>query len=482
MSKYKQLVFDEEFNITSEVVYEYYKEYDDMKEEYKYFVNKIISSNNPLFCYDDYYLCNNCLERLEDGYCSKCNIKYNTSIYFDYYNYSSCVSFLIFDVCDDDVVAYIVKDNIKYYKYYEVYRKNYIVLDKALLIKEDGVYDLNSKEFYSFKMFEEFNDDDEMELLDNNDYSKVFNFFMDSVNFVYTGNLELLKNSPLYKYSGFNKNMIQFRMSLYQILCYPVYYKSYEYLVKLGLYNLANNTPYVVSNSNSFYSSFGVSKNHYEFMKRIDIDYKTLMAMRIYSTEDTNTLDFIKSLIDVFGFKELKELNFNINRLKEYLSDKNIYDYYDYIECAKMLKLKLDNNVLYTKDFMNNHDKLYKQVLIINDKEIDNKIKNIYEVIKINKYEDDKYVIFPASSIDELLDESNQMSNCVKTYSKRIVDGLCQIYFMRLKSDVNKSLVTVEVKDNKVVQARSRFNNDINEEERDVLKNFENSLLPIKMV
>ena len=94
-----------------------------------------------------------------------------------------------------------------------------------------------------------------------------------------------------------------------------------------------------------------------------------------------------------------------------------------------------------------------------------------------NYYEDDKYIIYPVKDINELIDESSQQNNCVKTYAERYVKAECDIYFMRLSNARDKSLVTVEVRDNCVVQQRTKNNNDTTKEQKKFLKKWEKNIL-----
>lgn len=77
----------------------------------------------------------------------------------------------------------------------------------------------------------------------------------------------------------------------------------------------------------------------------------------------------------------------------------------------------------------------------------------------------------------ELTNESKQQNNCVKTYAERIAKGKCDIYFMRLISNVNKSLVTIEVKNNKVVQKRTKNNCDATLEQNIFIEKWERKIL-----
>ena len=73
-------------------------------------------------------------------------------------------------------------------------------------------------------------------------------------------------------------------------------------------------------------------------------------------------------------------------------------------------------------------------------------------------------------------DEAVQQSNCVASYIDKVIDGSCDIILMRKKNDVENSLVTVEVRNGKVVQARQRFNESVNESEQKALDKYDEFL------
>lgn len=80
--------------------------------------------------------------------------------------------------------------------------------------------------------------------------------------------------------------------------------------------------------------------------------------------------------------------------------------------------------------------------------------------------------IYPKSTKD-IKDEAVQQSNCVAGYIDRVISGQCDIILMRKKNDIENSLVTVEIRDNKVVQARQRFNELVNESQKKALDKYE---------
>ena len=91
------------------------------------------------------------------------------------------------------------------------------------------------------------------------------------------------------------------------------------------------------------------------------------------------------------------------------------------------------------------------------------------------------YIVVYPKTAQDIKDEAVQQNNCVASYIDRVIDGVCDIVFLRDKRYPDKSVVTVEVRDNKVVQARRAYNADPSEEELFVLKRYEEYLNNMKM-
>lgn len=64
------------------------------------------------------------------------------------------------------------------------------------------------------------------------------------------------------------------------------------------------------------------------------------------------------------------------------------------------------------------------------------------------------------------------MNHCVASYIKRVVDGECLIYFLRKTEEIETSLVTVEVRNKAIVQAKGLHNRHINAKEHKALSEF----------
>ena len=97
--------------------------------------------------------------------------------------------------------------------------------------------------------------------------------------------------------------------------------------------------------------------------------------------------------------------------------------------------------------------------------------------LSINKYQNNKFIIFPALTVESLKDESKQQNNCVRTYAEKYATGTCDIYFMRDIKQPKKSLVTIEVKNNKVVQSRIKNNKSPDKKQLAFINKWEQKIL-----
>lgn len=75
-------------------------------------------------------------------------------------------------------------------------------------------------------------------------------------------------------------------------------------------------------------------------------------------------------------------------------------------------------------------------------------------------------------STQDIKDEAACQSNCVSSYIDKVIDGYCHILFLRKKNNPKESLVTIEVRNDQIVQAKRRFNDDVTEEQKEVINKF----------
>ena len=179
-----------------------------------------------------------------------------------------------------------------------------------------------------------------------------------------------------------------------------------------------------------------------------------------------------------FGYKA-KDLYLYLDRIKTLEAINNISylirELYDYASMMKQLSDKYDK---YPRHFLTTH-----QIAIRNYQRMKKEFSEELFKKRINKqYEcsfGDYTFLYPNSTQD-IKDESAAQNNCVSSYIDKVINGECHILFLRKKSSPDKSLVTIEVRNNQIVQARRKFNDPVSEEEQKVIDAFNNKFSKVK--
>lgn len=493
-----QLKFDNDFKNIILKAPSFWKKCTDIPDNIRQFIDEF--SNNIIIRDSDNssYYCSCCLNELDDYYCSNCDknykeLKYDPTQYFNVIdnvysfnklNYSAERYYFVFDVVDGEVILYSIKEVNSGYIYTSFHR-SVLSIENAYWICEDSIVDLlnNRRTYYSD--------------IDTQTSNRVFDFlFIDfdlDTNIdddymyrrtLYVDNLDILKDT-IYKYTNIwdAKDFLRdFDFRILNLTYIPLRFKQFEYLIKYKLYNLAFTASHLL-NGKTFKERFGVEKEFLFYMQNINIDYYELLGLQLTKCRNRfligcvgNSYEFAKELF------ELVSLNMNeFAKFLERFAINRIPEYYDYINMAIEMGYDLSNKkVLYPDNFMQEHDRLYIQYRVLSNPEIVNNISTVSNVSKFNIYEDEKYIIFPADTIESMIDEGSQQHNCLRTYISSYSDNLCQIYFMRLKKEKTKSFVTIEVRNNRIVQARAKFNDEPSKEIMNILKKWEKTLLPIE--
>lgn len=465
----------------------------------------IISTSDSKVIYETgtgHLYCAKCVCQLDDNnYCKSCgrkhqvnNLKYgsnrdiievfkvssNTKYQLNHTNH-----YYVFDIKDNLVYLYLIREEVSYDNpfYSNPFKTSNISieLDNSYLVEKDGLINLNDKTYKYYYELDSY-------ITKHKDDESLFDLFPQPYNsYIYTDNLNDLKDT-IYRYTKIwllkDKLKEEYGIGILELTLNPLYYLSFEYLVNYYLYSLAIYNAYEFKSGNTFESIFSVEKKYLKFMSLIDITYQELKVLRICPCNDKTLLEFFKDWIDDIEIL-VDDYKINLITLKDMfdsqdLSSDYIMEYIDYIYMARDLHLDLrEKKVLYPNDLLDKHDELYNQLQIIKDPLINEKISHIGNLLSINNYEDDKYIIIPAISIDDLIDESKQQHNCVRTYADRIANGECQIYFLREKKQINKSLVTIEVRNKRVEQARIKYNELPNDELKRIINKWEKELTVI---
>lgn len=141
-----------------------------------------------------------------------------------------------------------------------------------------------------------------------------------------------------------------------------------------------------------------------------------------------------------------------------------ISELYDYAEMMKKISPKFDK---YPRHFLTTH-----KIAIRNYNRLKEQFDEDVFKTRINKDMEksfDEYTFIYPSCTQDIKDEATAQNNCVASYIKRVIDGECHILFMRYKDKPNESLVTIEVRNGKIVQAKRKFNDPVSAREQEVI-------------
>lgn len=285
----------------------------------------------------------------------------------------------------------------------------------------------------------------------------------------------VLKGTKL-EYSGLEKLISRldyiYFLDYYRIALYP----SFEILIKMKLFALSLDADKFYK-GNSFQAVFGVPKTSYQFMKRYNLDYKQLKVLRLIQKEDITLINKLVKLHDLEKLAEYVDLE---EAYYKVLSIKNNteFEYLDYLRMAQTLQYPMNNKrVLYPKNLKVAHDKVTKLYKVAKNEMIDKQIQERLQELNKNSYKNNKYIVYPAPSVASLIDESKQQNHCVKSYCEDYSLGYKDLYFMREVSNQDKSLVTIEVRNNKIIQARIYDNDPPNKEQWKFLNRWQTKVL-----
>jgi hypothetical protein len=270
------------------------------------------------------------------------------------------------------------------------------------------------------------------------------------------------------------------------ILKYVPSYAKFEQIFSAGIDNVSRDFIYSLSDvprglvklckeydiqlSNGIFNSFIQNPNGWILAFNMDYtsltkrDVKTVLTGNSYGIPIYNGKSYFTRLTNDYGYTA-KNLMLYIDHLKTFEALDDVYmlirEIYDYASMMKKISDKFDR---YPRHFLTTHAIASRNY---------NRLKSQFDELKfqsrINKSMEKTfgdYVFIYPDSTQDIKDESVSMNNCVSSYISRVIDGKCDIMFMRYKDSPDKSLVTIEVQNNKIVQALQKYNNPLTSEQQ----------------
>lgn len=300
--------------------------------------------------------------------------------------------------------------------------------------------------------------------------------------------LRFVRNSEMYSYSITNIGTILDRVPRYSRF-EQIFSAGFDDIIKDGYrfkYSINDIPKSLIKLCRKY--SIKLSNNTVQYYKEnpdahyiaYNLEYISLTPDDIYSVWNTHNerwrdgapdyFSFFNKLVNEFGYNA-KDLWMYLDRIKtfEAVEDMNylICELYDYANMMRQLSPKYDK---YPRNFLTTH-----KIACRNYNRMKKEFSEELFKKRINKqYEcsfGDYIFIYPDSTQD-IKDEAVSQNNCVASYIDRVIDGECHILFLRKKNKPDDSLVTIEVRNNKIVQARRRFNDPVTDEDQRAIDAF----------
>lgn len=134
----------------------------------------------------------------------------------------------------------------------------------------------------------------------------------------------------------------------------------------------------------------------------------------------------------------------------------------DYLNMCETIDAK---PTLYSSYLKQTHDITSRNYNIKLTDEQDELFESAYKNFVPYTTEDGEYSVIRPKDADAVKKEGSDLNHCVCSYLSKIIKRNCLIVFLRKTKNTNKSLVTIEIGDKAIVQARGASNRNITEDE-----------------
>ena len=156
-------------------------------------------------------------------------------------------------------------------------------------------------------------------------------------------------------------------------------------------------------------------------------------------------------------FEAIEDMNFLLREIKDYAS------------MMAQISPRFDK---YPRHFLTSHRIASRNYNRLKQEFIEEDFKKRISLDMEHTF-DDYCFIYPKSTQD-IKDEAVAQNNCVASYIEDVIKGRCHILFLRSKYNPEKSLVTIEVQNNRIIQARQRFNYPVTTEQQNIINKWNN--------
>ena len=235
-------------------------------------------------------------------------------------------------------------------------------------------------------------------------------------------------------------------------------------------------------NNNLCYKDFKTVPEIIQFMEKCehwksDLDFYKIsrssnLAMSLIKYYFTGTNESYSSSIEIF------KKYYSFGKFVKYVVNESINQGYtriqnfiiklrDYLNMCEELDI---THTLYSNYLAITHDITARNHSITISENQELIFKNRYNGFE--SYIGKNYIVVAPKDTKDIMEEGDKLNHCVASYIKKVLDGKSKILFLRKVDEIEKRLVTVEIVNNVVCQAKGLGDRDITNEERQGLIDF----------
>lgn len=259
-----------------------------------------------------------------------------------------------------------------------------------------------------------------------------------------------------YLSQGYNVNNVlseefEITMSSINKLVKKIYLKSKANILNIGAFGNNDKIGVLLEEINNRYDSEFMNTFLENYML-YSWCYKIKKLLGDYKYNAKSLANYICNIVDY----EALGLYETVNYLMDYM-DMN----------TQMGATKIDK---YPKHLHTTHDivvRNFNAFKIEHDKEKFNNVRR-----EDLEYTQKDYSIIYPKCYTEIQKEGAQLSHCVASYVERVIKGETHILFLRKSDKLDDSLVTVEIRDDIIIQFRGAYNRSLSPEEMEFLNRY----------
>jgi hypothetical protein len=177
-----------------------------------------------------------------------------------------------------------------------------------------------------------------------------------------------------------------------------------------------------------------------------------------------------KRLID-YIFRDLRAQGIDV--LLSAVDEDEVQTLVDYARMNEEMKREYEKYPRYLKSF---HDITVRNYNLFKRKTTYKKFQKVVNNFAKYEYQNESYCVIAPSFANDLITEGVRLNHCVASYIDDVIEQKTCIMFLRKNLQKEIPLVTLEIKNNKIVQAKGKNNGNPGSDESKFLLEYKNHL------